>query len=177
MTLGPRTRISPWPGSSPKLSSMITVTPGIGRPTLPILRCPGKFALVIGLVLVMGQAPAAQPAQWVTMAVAVSAGAVVLAGLVYAYASRNALHRQAKLLEHFGDTMSWPRLVVDRQGAPVWSNSKLAEAFPEVKSLADLERRVCGDRESRDRFRVQDTVFHCRSRDDARAVSMTFWIS
>jgi len=156
-------------GGHARLGSMDSVKPSGGRSAaassngvgaISLRLAPGEWltiaiavVLVAGLVIGVGLASGGDRAQWVTLAAALGAGAIVLAVLVYACASRNALRRQVRLLEHFGDTMNWSRLVVDRGGAPVWSNQKLAEVFPGVKSLADLERRVCGDGEARERFR------------------------
>ncbi len=80
----------------------------------------------------------------------------VAVGIAAAYLRlRRGFGRRALLLRHFDDTMTYPRLVVDAEGRAMWTNTAFRRLFfvDLQRPLDGLEVRLCGDAESRARFR------------------------
>ena len=106
------------------------------------------------VVLVVGQGHSAMPA-WVLVALAgFCAIAVALPGGAAWQALTTETSRQRQLVEHFGDTMTDPRLTVDAAGKRLFANLRFNTVFdprPDF-GLAEIMTLLCRDTPTRAAF-------------------------
>jgi two-component system cell cycle sensor histidine kinase/response regulator CckA len=120
----------------------------------------GAATLALLIVLPVAAVAIPGPEWWgtsrVTLGLAV-AGAALLATLPGWLAWRGLAAGVAwreQLIEHFGDTMTQPRITIDHDGAQLWSNRRFRDVFgadPGV-GLADMAARLCPDADARARL-------------------------